>query len=98
MRAQTFSFKIIVGYLGDVMITQVSGLNAGGVAKDPRRKAQRIQFKRGSNIPYQSNYNKDYDRQQRNALLTSVSIVIGSVLFTVGYFMLSGLKNVKNAH
>ncbi|MFA7658451.1 MAG: hypothetical protein WCY19_03360 [Candidatus Gastranaerophilaceae bacterium] len=77
------------------MITQVSGLNVSGVTKDPRRKAQSIQFRRHSNIPYKSNYDTEYERQQRNALWTSVSIVIGSVLFTVGYFMLSGLKRVK---
>jgi len=84
-----------VGYLGEVMITQISGLNASGVTKDPRRKAQRIQFKHSANIPYKSNYHPEYERQQRSALYTSVSIVIGSVLFTVGYFMLSGLKNIK---
>ena len=87
-----------VGYLGEVMITQISGLNANGVTKDPRRKAQRIQFKHSANIPYKSNYNSEYERQQRSALYTSVSIVIGSVLFTVGYFMLSGLKTIKKAH
>lgn len=97
MRAINVFFlnKILIGYLGDVMITQVSGLNTSGVTKDPRRKAQRIQFKHSANIPYKSNYNLEYERQQRNALLTSVSIVMGSVLFTVGYFMLSGLKHVK---
>ena len=79
------------------MITQISGLNAGGVTKDPRRKAQRIQFKHRSNIPYKSNYDRETDRQQKNALWTSASIVMGSVLFTVGYFMLSGLKHVKKA-
>lgn len=86
-----------VGYLGEVMITQISGLNVSGVTKDPRRKAQRIQFRHGANIPYKSSHSQEYDRQQRSALFTSLSIVIGSVLFTIGYFMLAGLKNVKKA-
>lgn len=76
------------------MITQVSGLSSGVIAKDPRRKAQRIQFRHSAQIPYQSSYNKDYEQQQKNALWTSVSIVLGSVLFTAGYFFFSGLKTI----
>lgn len=82
------------------MITQVSGPNTYGVTKDPRRKAQSVRFKERSMIPYKSNYdgyNKEYERQQKNALWTSISIVAGAVLFTVGYFMLSGLKTAKKA-
>ncbi len=82
------------------MITQVSGFNAGGVARDPRRKAQSIQFKRQSKIPYKSAnnsaYAKEFKKQQKHALGTSVAIVAGSVLFTVGYFMLSGLKTMRH--
>ena len=44
--------------LGEVMITQVSGLSSGVATKDPRRKAQRIQFRHSTQIPYQSSYNK----------------------------------------
>lgn len=82
------------------MITQISGPNTYGVAKDPRRKAQSVRFKERSMIPYKSNYNndsfnKEYEHQQKRALWSSVAIVAGAVLFTVGYFMLSGLKTVK---
>lgn len=98
MRATTFSFnKVNLKYLGEVMITQVGGCNTVGVTKDPRRKAQRVQFKDCSNIPYTQNYkyNKEYERQQKNALWTSVLIVLGALLFTTGYFMLSSMKKAK---
>lgn len=78
------------------MITQVNSLNVGGVAKDPRKTSRRIQFKNSynsSNISYKSN--EDYKRQQKNALQTSIAIVLGSLVFMTGYFMLAGLKNVK---
>ena len=78
------------------MITQVSGLSSGVVTKDPRRKAQRIQFRHSTQIPYQSSYNKEYERQRKNALWTSVYIVLGSVLFTAGYFLFTGSKIAKN--
>ena len=78
-----------------VFFTQVSAFNVSGVTKDPRRKAQSIQFKRHSNIPYKSGYDEEFEREQRNALWTSVSIVVGAVVFVVGYFLLSGIKRVK---
>ena len=74
------------------MITQVSGPNSDVVVKDPRRKAQRVQFKHSAQIPYQSSYSK-YERQQKNALWTSIYIVLGSVIFTAGYLLLSGIRN-----
>ena len=80
-------------YLGEVMITQVSGHDTIGVMKDPRRKAQSIQFKHRANIPYKSGYNEQYEKQKSNALWTSVSIVMGAVLFTIGYFVISALRD-----
>lgn len=79
------------------MITQVSGLNAIGSAKDPRRKAQSIQFRHHSNIPYTQNYkyDKTYERQQKNALWTSAAIVIGALFATMGYFVLTNAAKVK---
>lgn len=80
------------------MITQISGPSAGVFAKDPRRTSQRIQFKNSYNSPnisYKSNYDEEYKRQQRNALKTSIAIVLGSLAFMTGYFMLSGLKSIK---
>lgn len=75
------------------MITKVSGLNPDCVIKDPRRKAQRVQFKHSANIPYKSNYDTEYRQQQKNALWTSMSIVLGSLVFMAGYFILT-----KKAH
>lgn len=78
------------------MITQVSGLNSVSVAKDPRRKAQSIQFKSPrSNISYKSDHNELYHRQKNDALWTSISIVAGSTLFTLGYFVFMALKKAK---
>lgn len=78
------------------MITQVMSYNPA-VRKDPRRKAQSVQFKEHSNIPYTQNhkYEREYVRQRKNALWTSVSIVLGALLFTMGYFMLSNIKKAK---
>ena len=82
------------------MITQVNAYGSG-VVKDPRRKAQSVQFKHRANIPYTGQYNKEFEQQRNNALWTSFSIVAGSILFTVGYFMISawnaGTKNVIKA-
>lgn len=78
------------------MITQVSGLDVRGVSKDPRRKAQSIQFRHRSNIPYQKSYEEAFARQQKNALWTSISIVAGSILFTSLYFMISAFQKSKN--
>lgn len=80
------------------MITQISGLDTRGVTKkDPRRKAQSVQFRKKVNIPYKQGIDAQYVQQKKNALWTSVSIVAGAVLFTVGYFLLAGMKNAKNA-
>lgn len=77
------------------MITQVSGFNASGVYKDPRRKAQSFQFKHRAVIPYKGGYEDPYARPKNNALFTSISIVAGSILFTAGYFLLSALSYKK---
>ena len=82
------------------MITQISGCNATGVTKDPRRTSQHVQFKNNyirSNISYKSNdnYNEEHERQQNKAFKTSTLIVLGSILFMAGYFMLSGLSKGK---
>lgn len=83
------------------MITQVNGFNAGGVARDPRRKAQSIQFKRQSKIPYKSaansTYAKEFKKQQNNAIGKSIAVVAGAFLFGVGYFMISGLRTMRHA-
>ncbi|MDD3435641.1 MAG: hypothetical protein PHC64_00660 [Candidatus Gastranaerophilales bacterium] len=76
------------------MITRVSGLNTGSVVKDPRRKSQRMQFKNAYNVPYQSSLEQEYRQQQKNALISSISIVLGSVAFMIGYFLLS--KKVRS--
>ena len=81
------------------MITQVCGPSVSGIPKDPRRKAQSVQFKHHSNISYSQNYtssNNPYIEQEQKAMRTSTSIVIGSVLCVLGYFLLSGLKKSKD--
>lgn len=79
------------------MIPQVCNPNVDGIVKDPRRKAQRVQFNQhamlASNITYKSNYKEEYEKQQRNALATSLLVVLGALFFATAYFMFSGLKN-----
>ena len=71
------------------MITRVSGADSAGMAKDPRRKSQRPQFKHSCQIPYKSSYEMDYRQQQKNALWSSASIIMGSLIFMIGYYMLT---------
>lgn len=78
------------------MITQVSSLNAfGGVLRDPRRKAQSVQFRNNSKIQYTGEYGRKISKEQNSALWSSIAIVAGSILFTLGFFMLTALKNMK---
>jgi V8-like Glu-specific endopeptidase len=77
------------------MITQVSGLNSGGAVKDPRRKAQRIQFRNTTKIPYQGISVDEYERQKKDALWTSVYVVVSSLLLTSAYLFFSGIKDFK---
>lgn len=79
------------------MITQIGGPSSISATKDPRRKAQTIKFKNRSVIPYKGNYNNNYERQKKSAFWTSISIVAGAVLFTMGYFMLSAFDKAKKA-
>ena len=75
------------------MITQVCGPSVSGVTKDPRRKAQSVQFKHRSNIAYSQNYtssNNPYIREEQKAMKTSTAIVLGSFLCVLGYFLFSG--------
>lgn len=87
----------LLEYSGEVMITQISGLNVVNAAKDPRRKSQSIRFKQPhSGISYKSGGYKDvYTHQKNEALLTSVSIVAGATLFTLGYFLFMALKKAR---
>lgn len=78
------------------MITQVSSFDTRGITKDPRRKAQSVQFKNKLNIPYTQNNDTEYVKQKKNALWTSVTIVAGTLLFAVGFLLLSGMKTAKN--
>lgn len=78
------------------MITRVCGLNTGGVIKVPERKVRNLQFGISSNIPYNSNYSKEYEKQQQNnAARTGVYLVLGSVLFIAACFLFSETKNIK---
>ncbi len=90
-------YVFFLEYSGEVMITQISGLDSVSAAKDPRRKSQSIRFKHPrSNISYKSgDYPVAYNHQKNEALLTSISIVAGSTLFTLGYFLFMALKKAK---
>ena len=88
-----------VGYLGEIMITQVSGRISTSVFKDPRRRAQSVQFKNRNYIPYKGNNEADNKEQVKKAVFTSVAVVAGSIAFMIGYFLLSarGLKKPRVA-
>lgn len=79
------------------MITQIGGLNSIGLVKDPRRTSRHARFKNESlaNIPYKGNYDEEDVSEQRKVVKTSILILLGSVLFMMGYFVLSGLKGYK---
>jgi len=78
------------------MITKVSSLNTcGGIVRDPRRKTQSVQFRNNSKIQYTGEASDGLSQQQNSALWSSVAIVAGSILFTMGFFMLSAMKNMK---
>lgn len=89
---ELYVFFLVIWILGEVMITQVNSLGSP-VLRDPRRKAQSVQFKHRSNIPFKNDYNEQYVQQKNNALWTSISIVGGSLLFMLGYFLFSALKS-----
>ncbi len=80
------------------MITQVSSVNPCVIPihKDPRRKAQSIQFKRDSEVVPRSSYAEEYERQQKNALFASAVIIVGAVMGTIGYFMVSSLRSIRH--
>lgn len=75
------------------MIKQVNGSILSVCKNDPRRKAQSVQFKHRSTIPYKQTYKQEYAEQKRRAMATSISIVAGSVLFTFAYFLISAMRS-----
>lgn len=79
------------------MIKQVSSLNTCSSAKDPRRKARTIQFKHSYNYSYSANPNdrKQEGSKTRSPVWTGTSIVLGSVLFLMIYFIVTGSRNFK---
>lgn len=82
------------------MITRINGLSAFGTSNDPRKTSRHAHLRNGHGTPrvsYKSNYEEEYKRQQANAIKTSLAILLGSLAFMTGYFMLSGLRNAKKA-
>lgn len=79
------------------MITRVSATSPSCPFKDPRRKAQSVQFKNKLNLTYDEASKALYKEQKRNAMLTSIYIVAGSIAFTIGYFFVNtfNFKNLK---
>lgn len=79
------------------MIKQVSSFNPCNSAKDPRRKARVIQFQHSYNYSYSANPNekKQESSKARSPVWTGTSIVLGSVLFLMIYFIVTGSRNFK---
>jgi len=79
------------------MITQVGGRIRTDVSKDPRRRAQSVQFRNRICIPYQGKGDDSYTPQEQKALRTSLLVVAGSMLFMVAYFTITALGTKKVA-
>ena len=75
------------------MITQVSGFNTRGVTSGLKQNTQAMPFTHSSNLTNQVNFGQEDNQQQRKSpIWTGTSIVLGSVLFMILYFLISGSK------
>lgn len=79
------------------MIQQVSSINTYSFAKDPRRKARTIQFKHNFSNSYAVNPDDSQQnyKSSRSPIWTGTSIILGSVLFLMIYFLATGSKKLK---
>jgi len=78
--------------IGGVMISQISGLDSCCAIKDPRRKAQSMRFKNNADTSVQTKNAPVNKSPKENAIWTSFSIIVGAVVFVVGYFMVSSMR------
>lgn len=80
------------------MITQVSGFNTKSVTGGLRQRPQTMSFTHNSNAPLQYSQiqkNDSFQNSQqsnKSPVWTGTSIVLGSVLFMIAYFLISGAK------
>lgn len=75
------------------MITRVSGLNTRGVGGGLRQSQNHTTFERSNNQAIKYDYAPSADQQQnKSPIWTGTSIVLGSVLFMILYFLISGAK------
>lgn len=72
------------------MITQVSGVNTKGVASTLRQNSRPVAFMYSSNPPKIEP--RISSKAGKSPVWTGTSIVLGSVLFMMAYFVLSGAK------
>lgn len=75
------------------MITRVSGLNTKGVTGGLKQSDNRTSFMHSSNPVVKYDYAPPVNQQpNKSPIWTGTSIVLGSVLFMILYFLVSGAK------
>lgn len=76
------------------MITRVSGINIKGVTGGLRQNDNRTSFMHSSNPTVKYDFAPVNNNQQpaKSPIWTGTSIVLGSVLFMILYFLISGSK------
>lgn len=77
------------------MITRVSGINTKGVTGGLRQNENRTTFMHSSNPNVKYDFvpvNNNNKQPAKSPIWTGTSIVLGSVLFMIFYFLVSGAK------
>lgn len=75
------------------MITRVSGVNTKGVTGGLRQSQNHTTFERSNNPAIKYDYAPQREEKQpKSPIWTGTSIVLGSVLFMILYFLISGAK------
>jgi hypothetical protein len=79
------------------MITRVGEFNTKGVTGGLRQSTQSMTFTHSCTAPVKDEYvqngpQKDKQPPTKSPIWTGTSIVLGSVLFMIAYFLISGSK------
>lgn len=75
------------------MITRVGEFNAKGIGGGLKQSQNRTTFERSNNPPVKLDYAPPVSQQpNKSPIWTGTSIVLGSVLFMILYFLISGSK------
>ncbi len=77
------------------MITRVSGINTKGATGGLRQSDNRTSFMHSSNPTVKYDFapvNTNQQQAAKSPIWTGTSIVLGSVLFMILYFLVSGAK------